>query len=99
MRWCSIRAWRWSCAAPSTRSALVLDPARLEKLVVRLANEWRKATAKGQEVGLLVDASLRRPLRLAVARSLPDLAVVAYQEVPGDLLLEPAALIKPEDLA
>ena len=28
----------------------------------------------------------------------PDLSVVAYQEVPGDLLLEPAALIKPEDL-
>ncbi len=78
--------------------ALVLDPARLEKLVVRLANEWRKATAKGQEVGLLADASLRRPLRLAVARSLPDLAVVAYQEVPGDLMLEPAALVKPEDL-
>ena len=77
---------------------LVLDPARLEKLIVRLANEWRKATAKGQEVALLTDASLRRPLRQAVARSLPDLAVVAYQEVPGDLLLEPAALVKPEDL-
>jgi flagellar biosynthesis protein FlhA len=78
---------------------LVLDPARLEKLIVKLANEWRRATAKGQEVALLADASLRRPLRQAVARSLPDLAVVAYQEVPGDLLLEPAALIKPEDLA
>jgi flagellar biosynthesis protein FlhA len=78
---------------------LVLDPARLEKLIVKLANEWRKATAKGQEVALLADASLRRPLRQGVARSLPDLAVVAYQEVPGDLLLEPAALIKPEDLA
>ncbi len=66
---------------------------------MKLANEWRRATAKGQEVALLADASLRRPLRQAVARSLPDLAVVAYQEVPGDLLLEPAALIKPEDLA
>jgi flagellar biosynthesis protein FlhA len=79
--------------------ALVLDPARLEKLIVKLANEWRKATAKGQEVALLADASLRRPLRHALARSLPDLAVVAYQEVPGDMLLEPAALVKPEDLA
>jgi flagellar biosynthesis protein FlhA len=79
--------------------ALALDPARLEKLVVRLANEWRKATVRGQDVALLADASLRRPLRHALARSLPDLAVVAYQEVPGDLLLEPAALIKPEDLA
>ncbi len=79
--------------------ALVLDPARLEKLIVKLANDWRRATARGQEVALLADASLRRPLRHAVARSLPDLAVVAYQEVPGDMLLEPAALIKPEDLA
>jgi flagellar biosynthesis protein FlhA len=79
--------------------ALVLDPSRLEKLIVRLANEWRKATARGQEVALLADASLRKPLRQAVARSLPDLAVVAYQEVPGDMLLEPAALVKPEDLA
>jgi flagellar biosynthesis protein FlhA len=77
---------------------LVLDPTRLEKLIVRLASEWRKATAKGQEVALLADASLRKPLRQALARSLPDLAVVAYQEVPGDLLLEPAALAKPEDV-
>jgi flagellar biosynthesis protein FlhA len=78
---------------------LVLDPARLEKLIVKLANEWRKATAKGQEVALLADVSLRRPLRHALARSLPDVAVVAYQEVPSDMLLEPAALVKPEDLA
>ena len=77
---------------------LTLDPAQLEKLIIRLANEWRKAMAKGQDVALLCDASLRRPLRQSVARSLPDLSVVAYQEVPGDLMLEPAALIKPEEL-
>ena len=42
---------------------------------------------------------LRRPLHQALARALPDLAVVAYQEVPRDLVLEPVALLKPEDLA
>jgi flagellar biosynthesis protein FlhA len=77
---------------------LVLDPGRLEKLIVFLLNEWRKAGARGQEVALLTDASLRRPLRHALVRGLPDLAVIAYQEVPGDLLLEPVALLKPEDL-
>ena len=77
---------------------LVLDPGRMEKLIVRLANEWRKATVSGVEVALLTDGSLRRALRMTIARSLPDLAVIAYQEIPGDLLLEPAALIKPEDL-
>ncbi|HZT79870.1 MAG TPA: flagellar biosynthesis protein FlhA [Gemmataceae bacterium] len=79
--------------------ALALDPARLEKLIVKLANEWRKCQARGSDVALLADTTLRRPLRHALARSLPDLAVIAYQEVPGDLLLEPAAMIRPEDVA
>jgi flagellar biosynthesis protein FlhA len=79
--------------------SLVLDPQRLEKLIVRLANEWRKASGGGKDVALLTDSVLRRPLRQAIVRSLPDLAVVAYQEVPSDLLLAPAGIVKPEDLA
>ena len=66
--------------------------------MVRLANEWRLAVARGQDVAVLTDAALRRPVRQAIARALPDLAVIAYQEVPADLLLEPAAMVKPEDL-
>jgi flagellar biosynthesis protein FlhA len=76
----------------------VLDPARIEKIMVRLANEWRKAVVKGQEVALLTDVAIRRPVRQTLARALGDLAVVAYQEVPGGVLLDPVAMIKPEDL-
>jgi flagellar biosynthesis protein FlhA len=78
---------------------LALDAGRLEKLIARLLAEWRKAAARNQEAALLTDAPLRRPLRHALARSLPDLAVLAYGEVPADLLLEPAAMVRPEDLA
>ncbi len=78
---------------------LVIDPGRLEKMIVFLLNEWRKATARGQDIAFLTDGSLRRPLRHALMRSMPDLAVIAFQEVPGDLLLEPVAMIKPEDLS
>ena len=78
---------------------LALEPARLEKLVTRLANEWRKANTRGQDVALLTDATLRRPLRQALARALPDLSVIAYAEVPGDLPVEPAAVIKAEEVA
>jgi flagellar biosynthesis protein FlhA len=46
----------------------------------------------------LTDASLRRPVRHALMRSMPDLAIIAFQEVPGDLVLEPVAMLKPEDL-
>ena len=77
---------------------LTLDPARLEQLTVKLSAEVRKANARGHEVALLCDASLRRAVRHSVARSLHDLTVVSYQEIPTDLLMEPVAVIRPEDL-
>jgi flagellar biosynthesis protein FlhA len=77
---------------------LALDPARLEQLTVRLAGEIRKANARGHEVALLCDASLRRAVRHAVSRALHDLTVVSYQEIPTDLLMEPVAVIRPEEL-
>jgi len=78
---------------------LVLDPTRLEKLIVWLATEARKASARGQTVAVLCDGVLRRPLRQAIGRALPELPVIAYAEVPGGLLLEPAAMLKPGDIA
>jgi flagellar biosynthesis protein FlhA len=77
---------------------LAVEAPRLEKFQVRLANEWRKAGARSVEVALLCDSVLRRPLRQVMARPLPDMAVIAYQEVPTDVLLEPVALLKVEDL-
>ncbi len=77
---------------------LVLDPTRMERFILRLAEEWRKATARNQEVALLTDASLRRPLRHVLGRSLPDLAVIAYQEIPADLLMTAEFMLRPEDL-
>ncbi len=33
-----------------------------------------------------------------MARSLTDLSVIAYQEIPTDIGLHPVALVRPEDL-
>jgi len=77
---------------------LVLEPNRFEKLIVALANAWRKAHVSGKEVALLTDGFLRRPLRGALVRSLADLSVLAYQELPYDIGLQPVALISPDDL-
>jgi flagellar biosynthesis protein FlhA len=77
---------------------LILDPARLEQLTLRLAAEIRKANARGVEVALLCDGSLRRALRHSLARALHDLAVISYQEIPNDTLMEPVAVIRAEDL-
>ena len=77
---------------------LVLDPSRLEQLTLRLSDELRKASARGYEVALLCDASLRRAVRHSLARALTELVVVSYQEIPTDLLMEPVAVIRPEEL-
>src|SRR5262249_54233494 len=78
---------------------LVLDPARLEKLILWLASEARKASARGQSVAVTCDAALRRPLRQVTARALPELSIIAYPEIPSGLLLEPVAVLKPADMA
>jgi flagellar biosynthesis protein FlhA len=75
-----------------------LDPQRLEKFIVRLVTEWRKSGARGQEAALLCDTGLRRTLRQTL-RSQRDLAVIAFQEVPSDLILEPVVILKPDDVA
>jgi flagellar biosynthesis protein FlhA len=77
---------------------LVIDPSRLEQLTLRIMDELRKASARGYEVALLCDASLRRAVRHSLARALSDLVVVSYQEIPTDLLMEPVAVIRPEEL-
>ena len=76
-----------------------LEPARLEKLVVIAGQRLAQAHVGGKEVALLTDASLRRPLRHALARSLAELSVISYQEIPTDLGLQPVALIRPEDVS
>ncbi|HEX4613161.1 MAG TPA: FHIPEP family type III secretion protein, partial [Urbifossiella sp.] len=78
---------------------ITLDPARLEQLTLRLSAELRKAAGRGHEVALLCDGSIRRAVHHALARALRDLSVIAYQEIPTDLLMEPVAVIRPEDLA
>jgi len=78
---------------------LAIDPSRLEQLTLRLAAELRKANARGIELALLCDGSLRRAVRHSLVRALPEMVVISYQEIPNDLLMEPVAVIRPEDLA
>jgi flagellar biosynthesis protein FlhA len=77
---------------------LVLEPNRLERLIGRLAEIWRRQVAQGQEVALLCDSSIRRALRQALYRSLPDLGVISYGEVPANMTLYPVAMLRLDDL-
>ena len=43
---------------------------------------------------MLVDGSLRRPVRRSVERAVQELAVVSYAEIPTDLIIEPVAMLR-----
>ncbi len=77
---------------------IVLNPDLLRRLLEVLGDELRKAAAREEEVALAVERSLRRPLRQLLSRALPDLAVIAYTEIPRDLRLDAVAMISPEAL-
>jgi len=77
---------------------LAIQPDAFETLIVRLATTLRDAGQKGIEVTLLVDSLLRRPLKNLLLRGLPDLTVIAFTEVPNDVLLEAQFIIKRDEI-
>ncbi len=77
---------------------LAIPPDALEALIVRLATACRDASQQQVDVALLVDSQIRRPIRHLLSRGLPDLSVIAFTEVPNDVLLEAAAIIKRDEI-
>lgn len=78
---------------------LELKPLHLERLVTSIRRHWQMATSKGQDVALLTDRRLRRPLRQSIQRSLADVHVIAHSEVPNDLLIAPQAALRLDEIA
>ena len=77
---------------------LAISPEALEALIIRLANILRDAGQEGIEVLRLVDSQLRRPVRQLLQRGLSDLTVIAFTEVPNELMLEAAAIIRKDEI-
>jgi flagellar biosynthesis protein FlhA len=65
----------------------------LERLVDRLRRIWESNTLAGNDVAVLIEGGLRRHLRKAVERSIPDLACIAYNEIPNELMIDPVAIL------
>lgn len=77
---------------------LALQPGPLEKLVTVLRGHWEKNALLEENIALLVDGNLRRPLRNAIRRSLNELSVLSYLEIPTNLMIDPGALLSNEDI-
>ena len=60
---------------------LVVDPATMERVVQRLAGEMEKFVAGSLRPILLCSANLRQPFKKLIDRYIPDLVVLAYEEI------------------
>jgi flagellar biosynthesis protein FlhA len=78
--------------------SIVLRPDQLEKLIMEMQAKWEGSRLKNQISTVLVDSSIRYPLHRTVFRSLPEVSVVAYSEVPSDLRIESVGMIRYEDI-
>ena len=77
---------------------LMLHPGTLERLLAKVSEHWQAAQRQKQPLALLSDRSIRRPLRRTIARAVPDIGVISYTEVPNDVVVDPVAIIRYEDL-
>jgi flagellar biosynthesis protein FlhA len=77
---------------------IAFQPAQLERLVDKYTQAWELASMKNEPAAGLVDSAIRRPIRLTTQRSLPQISFVAFNEVPTELLIDPVAIIRYEDV-
>jgi len=72
---------------------LNLEPARAQRLIRQISQEMEKMASVGHPPVLLCPGRLRLPLRRLTERSLPNLAVLSYSEVPVALEVRPAGMV------
>ncbi|MCA8998155.1 MAG: FHIPEP family type III secretion protein, partial [Planctomycetaceae bacterium] len=77
---------------------LALAPRTLEKLLSVLRDAWQRSHRQNLPLALLVEKSLRRPVRKLLKRAVPPLPVIAYQEVPSDMELDPVDVFREEQI-
>ena len=77
---------------------LAVGPVPLGNLIKHVAEAWKDCHRKQQPAALLVDRSLRRPLKQVLSRSVPDLGIIGYQEVPFDMIIDSVSLIQHESV-
>ena len=82
----------------SNGEMIAMQPEQLANLVDKFKSAWELASMQNGTTAILVDSSLRLPLRQTVHRSLPQVSIISYSEIPHDLLIEPVTVIRHEDV-
>jgi flagellar biosynthesis protein FlhA len=73
---------------------LVVSPERLQRLVANLAHEMERMAGLGHQPVLLVPGTIRLAVSRLLRRSLPNLAVLAFQEVAHGVQIHVQGLVR-----
>ncbi|MFK7765629.1 MAG: flagellar biosynthesis protein FlhA [Mariniblastus sp.] len=82
----------------SNGDMIAMQPEQLARLVDKCKQAWELSSLKNEQTAILVDSSIRQALRKTVYRSLPQVSIIAYNEIPGEMLIEPAAIIRDSEI-
>ncbi|HMP78762.1 MAG TPA: flagellar biosynthesis protein FlhA [Pirellulaceae bacterium] len=77
---------------------IAFQPNQLTRLIDKYQQAWNVASARNEPAAALVDSTIRRAIRLTTQRSLPAVSFIAYNEVPVDMLIEPVAMIRYQEV-
>ncbi len=77
---------------------LALGAGPLTRLIEAVGKAAKDSERRQQPLALLVDQKVRRPLKRLLARTTPDVGVIAYQEVPNDLIIDSAVMLQYDDI-
>jgi flagellar biosynthesis protein FlhA len=77
---------------------LALGAGPLTRLIEAVSKAARESERNQLPLALLVDQKVRRPLKRLLARTTPDVGVIAYQEVPNDLVIDSAVMLQFDDI-
>lgn len=77
---------------------LALAGPSLTRLIEAVARSWKDSERRQQPLAVLVDQSLRRPLKRILARTSPEVGVVAYQEIPHDVVIDSVEILQHDDI-
>ena len=67
-------------------------------LIQCLLAKWESGKLKNEPAAVLVDSSIRYNLHRTVTRSLPQLAIIAYNEIPNGLVIDASGVLTHEDV-
>ena len=77
---------------------LALGAGPLTRLIESAGKAFKDSERRQQPIALLVDQKVRRPLRRLLARTAPEVGVIAYQEVPNDLIIDSVVMLQFDDI-